>query len=126
MRERCASEIVSVQTTFSFKLCKLSITQMFSPLAFCGLIALRRKMKKKFAFVRNTAASVTTYEITSFVATHNFYFKVISSKCVATTNRQDETPLQIHVVNLAFKEVAGNSYLMSSLNSHLHFIVSVV
>ena len=99
---------------------------MFSPLAFCGLIALRRKMKKKFAFVRNTAASVTTYEITSFAATHNFYFKVISSKCVATTNRQDETPLQIHVVNLAFKEVAGNSYLMSSLNSHLHFIVSVV
>ena len=43
MRERCASEIASVQTTFSFKLCKLSITQMFSPVAFCGLIALRRK-----------------------------------------------------------------------------------
>ena len=84
------------------------------------------KKGKKFAFLRNTAASVTTHEITSFVATHNFYFKVISSKCVATTNRQDETPLQIHVVNLAFKEVAGNSYLMSSLNSHLHFILSVV
>ena len=72
----------------------------------------KKENEKKFAFVRNTAASVTTYEITSFVATHNFYFKVISSKCVATTNRQDETPLQIHVVNLAFKEVAGNSYLI--------------
>ena len=81
------------------------------------------KKGKKFAFLRNTAASVTTHEITSFVATHNFYFKVISSKCVA---KHDETRLQIHVVNLAFKEVAGNSYLMSSLNSHLHFILSVV
>ena len=88
--------------------------------------SFKKENEKKFAFLRNTAASVTTYEITSFVATHNFYFKVISSKCVATTNRHDETRLQIHVVNLAFKEVAGNSYLMSSLNSHLHFIVSVV
>ena len=28
--------------------------------------------KEKIAFLRNTAASVTTYELTSFVATHNF------------------------------------------------------
>lgn len=63
--------------------------------------SFKKKNEKKFAFLRNTAASMTT-------------------------NRHDETRLQIHVVNLAFKEVAGNSYLMSSLNSHLHFIVSVV
>ena len=88
--------------------------------------SFKKENEKKFAFLRNAAASVATYEITSFVATHNFYFKVISSKCVATTNRHDETRLQIHVVNRAFMEVAENSYLMSSLYSHLHFIVSVV
>lgn len=87
-----------------FKLLSVSksITQMLSPVAFCVLIALRRK---KTAFLRNIAAPVTTYEITSFVASHNFLFKVISNKCVATTNRHDETRLQIHVVNRAFKEV---------------------
>ena len=60
MRERSAFEIASVQTTFSFNLCKLSITQMFSPVAFSDLIALRRKMKKKINFLRNAAASVAT------------------------------------------------------------------
>ena len=48
MRERCASEINSVQTTFSFKICKLLITQMLSPVVFRCLIALRRK-KNRFS-----------------------------------------------------------------------------
>ena len=45
---------------------------------------------------------------------------------VATTNWHDEEQLQIYLVNRAFKEVAGNSYLMSSLYSHRHFEFSIV
>lgn len=42
MRERCASEIASVQTTFIFKVSNLSTTHV-SLAAFSDLIALRRK-----------------------------------------------------------------------------------
>ena len=38
--------------------------------------SFKKENEKKFAFLRNTAASVTTYEITSFVATHNYFLSI--------------------------------------------------
>ena len=90
MRERCASEIVSVQTTFSFKLVREAPFKNF---------------KGKSGFPSQYRGHSNDYEITSFLVTHDFKFKVgHCNLCLRGRPRILSEKREIKVANRAFKK----------------------